>query len=412
MPVSLSLVLAAGPVLAQEGPTTTADPQSQKGEIDGKRQKVEAELGELQKSDVELKAELGRLEARQRELEGAVADARSQHDQAEADLARLEGEVAEAQRMADESRRRAAERAVAAYMRPERETATDMLAARDPQQLGRMHVLISQVSEFDHNVMLDREAAEQLLRMRQAQADEARARSAEATAAAERDLAELDQIHDEKAKVQADLEASIDDLRNEAAALNAQEAQLTSLIAQREAEARAATTTTTTTAPTTTTTAAPTTTRPGAPPTTPAPTTTTTKAPTTTTTVVGGPGAGSLSWPTSGVVTSPFGPRWGTFHRGIDIGAPLGNPIVAAAAGTVFFSGVMDGYGNVILVDHGNGLVTLYGHQSQLIAGVGQKVSRGQTIGLVGSTGHSTGPHLHFEVRINGVAVDPMPYLG
>lgn len=314
--------------------------------------------------------------------------------------------------MADESRRRAAERAVAAYMRPERETATDMLAARDPQQLGRMHVLISQVSEFDHHVMLDREAAEQLLRMRQAQADEARNRSAEATASAERDLAELDRVHDEKAKVQADLEGAITDLRDEAAALNAQEAELTSLIAQREAAARAATTTTTAAPTTTTTTAAPTTTRPGVPPTTAAPTTTTTKAPTTTTTVPGGPGKGSLGWPTSGVVTSPFGPRWGTFHKGIDIGAPMGNPIVAAANGTVFFSGEMSGYGNVILIDHGNGLVTLYGHQSQLIAGVGQKVSRGQTIGLVGSTGNSTGPHLHFEVRINGIAVDPLPYLG
>ena len=86
-------------------------------------------------------------------------------------------------------------------------------------------------------------------------------------------------------------------------------------------------------------------------------------------------------------------------------------PIHAAADGTVFFSGVMDGYGNVILIDHGNGVVTLYAHQSQLIAGSGQRVARGEVIGLVGSTGHSTGPHLHFEVRVNGVAYDPLAYL-
>jgi murein DD-endopeptidase MepM/ murein hydrolase activator NlpD len=119
-----------------------------------------------------------------------------------------------------------------------------------------------------------------------------------------------------------------------------------------------------------------------------------------------------LSWPVSGPVTSPYGPRWGTYHRGIDIGVGMGTPIAAAGSGTVFFSGEMSGYGNVVLIDHGNGMVTLYAHQSQLIATTGQYVSRGTTIGLVGSTGHSTGPHLHFEVRVGGNAVDPMGYLG
>ena len=106
-----------------------------------------------------------------------------------------------------------------------------------------------------------------------------------------------------------------------------------------------------------------------------------------------------------------FGWRWGRPHQGIDIGAPTGQTIVAAAGGTAFFVGWMGGYGNLVLIDHGNGIVTAYAHQSSFVIGQGAYVSRGQAIGRVGSTGNSTGPHLHFEVRLNGGAVDPMPYL-
>jgi murein DD-endopeptidase MepM/ murein hydrolase activator NlpD len=118
-----------------------------------------------------------------------------------------------------------------------------------------------------------------------------------------------------------------------------------------------------------------------------------------------------MSWPVNGVLTSTFGWRWGRMHNGIDIGAPTGTSISAASGGYVYFAGSMGGYGNVVLIDHGGGLTTLYAHQSQVKASVGQTVSRGQQIGLVGSTGHSTGPHLHFEVRKNGVPVDPLGYL-
>lgn len=117
-----------------------------------------------------------------------------------------------------------------------------------------------------------------------------------------------------------------------------------------------------------------------------------------------------MLWPTNGVLTSPFGWRWGAMHAGIDIGAPSGTPIVAAAAGTVFFAGWNGGYGNLTLIDHGGGRVTAYAHQSRFAVS-GGPVSRGQVIGYVGSTGDSTGPHLHFEVRVNGAAVDPMPFL-
>ena len=125
----------------------------------------------------------------------------------------------------------------------------------------------------------------------------------------------------------------------------------------------------------------------------------------------GVPSAAGLIWPVSGPVTSGFGMRWGRMHEGIDIAASIGTPVHAAAAGTVIYASWMTGYGNLVVVDHGNGLATAYAHASALLVHVGQPVAQGQTVSLVGSTGNSTGPHLHFEVRVNGVAVDPLLYL-
>jgi murein DD-endopeptidase MepM/ murein hydrolase activator NlpD len=123
------------------------------------------------------------------------------------------------------------------------------------------------------------------------------------------------------------------------------------------------------------------------------------------------PSSSGLIWPANGPVTSPFGWRWGRMHEGIDIGASYGSPIRAAASGTIIYCGWESGYGNLTVIDHGGNLATAYGHQSSIVVACGQQVSQGQVIGYVGSTGHSTGPHLHFEVRINGSPVDPMGYL-
>jgi len=123
------------------------------------------------------------------------------------------------------------------------------------------------------------------------------------------------------------------------------------------------------------------------------------------------PSSAGLIWPASGPVTSPFGFRWGRMHEGVDIGASYGSAIHAAASGTVIYCGWESGYGNLTVIDHGGNLATAYGHQSSIAVTCGQQVSQGQVIGYVGSTGHSTGPHLHFEVRINGAPVDPMGYL-
>jgi peptidoglycan DL-endopeptidase CwlO len=123
------------------------------------------------------------------------------------------------------------------------------------------------------------------------------------------------------------------------------------------------------------------------------------------------PSGSGFAWPLSGPITSPFGMRWGTLHPGIDIGVPTGTPIHAAGSGTVIWCGWMSGYGNLVMIDHHNGLATLYGHQSRIAVGCNQDVSQGQVVGYVGCTGFCTGPHLHFEVRLNGTPVDPLGYL-
>lgn len=126
---------------------------------------------------------------------------------------------------------------------------------------------------------------------------------------------------------------------------------------------------------------------------------------------------GALPWPVSGTVNSEFGmrmhPEFNTklMHTGIDIVAPIGTPVSSVAAGEVLYAGWQRGYGQVIIIDHGGNLLTIYGHLSRMDVRDGQEVSAGQTIGGVGSTGISTGPHLHFEVRINGDAKNPRNYL-
>jgi murein DD-endopeptidase MepM/ murein hydrolase activator NlpD len=122
-------------------------------------------------------------------------------------------------------------------------------------------------------------------------------------------------------------------------------------------------------------------------------------------------GSGALIWPVSGPVVSGFGMRWGRMHEGIDIAVPAGTPIRAADGGTVVLAGWTDGYGNYTCIQHTSTMSTCYGHQSSYATSSGATVSQGQVIGYVGCTGHCFGDHLHFEVRINGSAVDPMGYL-
>jgi murein DD-endopeptidase MepM/ murein hydrolase activator NlpD len=122
-------------------------------------------------------------------------------------------------------------------------------------------------------------------------------------------------------------------------------------------------------------------------------------------------GSGMFIWPINGSVVSGFGMRWGRMHEGIDIAVPTGTPIRAAAAGTVSIAGVAGGYGNYTCIDHGGSLSTCYAHQERILVSGGQQVAQAQVIGISDCTGHCLGPHVHFEVRVNGQAVDPLGYL-
>ena len=128
-------------------------------------------------------------------------------------------------------------------------------------------------------------------------------------------------------------------------------------------------------------------------------------------------GGGGMIWPISGPITSEFGwrthPIFGNarFHSGLDIGGDYGLPIHAAQSGVVIEAGWIGGYGNTVMIEHGGGIVTLYGHNESLAVGVGQHVNQGDVIAYCGSTGNSTGPHCHFEVRLGGEPVSPWDYL-
>ncbi|HZA14690.1 MAG TPA: M23 family metallopeptidase, partial [Myxococcaceae bacterium] len=120
---------------------------------------------------------------------------------------------------------------------------------------------------------------------------------------------------------------------------------------------------------------------------------------------------GSLEWPLHGVLYARFGKKGRERHDGIDLAAPLGTPVHTAQSGRVLYAGEQNGYGLVAIVDHGEGLITLYAHNRDLRVKTGQRVRDRQVIATVGESGRTSGPHLHFEVRVNGVPVDPLLYL-
>lgn len=343
--------------------------RQQKAEQAANLDALSAEDAALEAAVAELNANVAAQEARVADARRATAEARTAADRLAAEAAATEAEVGKLETLL---RSRAVESYIGQGM-GRGATGQALLDATNPTDLELRRVLIETVHGSD------RDAIDQLAMTRQ-KLEKQRGEVAEAIAQAEalevETQARLDELSAARAEQQrlADaLQARINKVQSEVAALAAEEKNLSAIIALAEA-----------------------------PPPSPS----------------GAPGnverpasASGLIWPTTGPVTSGYGMRWGAMHAGLDIAPPYGTPVYAANAGTVIFAGSQGGYGTLIVIDHGGGFVTAYAHLSALAVGSGSVVGRGQLIGNVGSTGDSTGPHLHFETRIGGSAQNPYNFL-
>jgi murein DD-endopeptidase MepM/ murein hydrolase activator NlpD len=366
----------------------------QRDEARRKAEQVRRDLDLAQASETELEKHLEEIAADLVDRQAEAGDAQSDADQAAASVVKITADIAALKVELAKRKEIFNRRAVMAYMGGDGRPLDDLSLAgqllslpSDLTDAARRTEIVKGVSQQDNDAY-DRliETQDQLARDEvalTAARDRATKRSADAQAAVQAvALLKKDQ---EKAK--AVLDQRIADLAAEADALAAEQTKLEDLIRQRQAAVEAAR-----------------------------------RAREAAGQAVGNglsrlPKAGSgvspsgFVWPLQGVLTSGYGPRWGRMHTGIDIAAPSGTPIHAAKAGEVIFTGWLGGYGNAVILDHGEGVATLYGHQSRIATTEGQVLNQGDVLGFVGTTGHSTGNHLHFEIRVDTKPRNPRPYL-
>lgn len=379
-------VLAALASLAPPAGASLAEDRAARRD-DARRRRAEAarQVDALTATDEALEAAVADLGAQVAAQEASVDDARQAVEAALAAARAAEARLAVAEAEVAELRRALKERAVAAYVRPP-PVGLSFSGARDLGEASRRWSLLDTVAARGDDAADRLGAARDDLDAAARAAGEARDLATQRRQEEQARLSELLSARADKARLSGALDERIREFQADADAAAAQEAELTRLIAAKEADAAAR---------------AAAAARPR-----PAP-----RAPAAGGTSPVAASASGFAWPLAGPVTSGFGMRWGRLHAGLDVAAGSGTPIRAAAAGTVVFAGVMGGYGNVVVLGHGGGLTTLYAHQSRLAASVGAAVARGQVIGFVGSTGHSTGPHLHFETRVDGRPRNPRAYL-
>lgn len=408
----IALVAVAAALLV---PMTTAgaDEKADRDQVRQERAAVAAQLDALKASDTELLDAVQALDEQVRAQQAQVSDAQAAADAADAEAARIRGEIAATEGQVAGLEQQVRARAVASYVSPTSrfDTSEIVLKADDFGEAERQRVLAESVTGSDHDLVDQLRAAKAELTMQRQQADELSAEAAARRAEAEAKLADLEAAKADQERLRSALATRIADAQAESSGLAAEDARLTGIIQAREDEARrqAAAEAEAARRASLPSTTVPTAAGPG---TTVAPTNgTTPSGPTPPTTVTRPPTSGGLIWPVAGSVSSEFGPRWGAMHSGIDIWAPIGTTVVAAKGGTVISTGFSGGYGNLVLIDHGGGFVTAYAHLSAIAVSSGQSIGQGQQVGAVGCTGSCTGPHLHFETRVNGVAQNPRNFL-
>jgi murein DD-endopeptidase MepM/ murein hydrolase activator NlpD len=332
-----------------------------------RRAGVLRELNLAKASDTQMSARLAVLE-RDLHVQRNYADAAVRQAAAATEsVRRIRTDIDALQNTVDTKRALITKRAVAAYKAAEVKPFVAITAVSNVTDAARRASFLARLAAADTATIDSLDAARTRLADRHELLSAAEARARARASEADRALADVVRIVNQQRSTRTALQARIRALQSEAAALAAQQASVEALIRSRQGTGRVS--------------------RDGR---------------------VSGLG---FAWPLHGTITSGFGPRWGGFHPGIDIADPRGTPIAASKAGVVIFAGSMSGYGNFVIIDHGGGYATGYAHQSRIACSEGQTVKQGQIIGYVGSTGHSTGNHLHFEVRVDGHPQNPLRFL-
>jgi murein DD-endopeptidase MepM/ murein hydrolase activator NlpD len=352
-------------------------PEEKRAAAQAKKAQAAAQLDTLKANDAELEAAVKALDAGVA-IEAANTDAAQQALRAaERNLSSAQARLAATEAKMSDLRTKVSEAAVRAYVHPGGDTLLEIVRSKDLGEASRRQALLAHVVSSDRDIVDQMRAVRQDEQMEKENLAEAASVAADRKKAAAEKLAGLEKARNDQVKLKNALDARIEQVTSEVAALSREEATLSGLIRSRQAAAEASSAA-----------SSPAANAPAA--------------------KVGGSG---VAWPTNGSVTSGFGYRWGALHAGIDIANGTGTPIRAAKGGTIILAGWNGGYGNCIVIDHGGGFSTLYGHMSRLRASDGQRVSQGDLIGDMGSTGNSTGSHLHFETRVNGSPQDPTRYL-
>lgn len=353
-------------LVAPVGAAGSSDPRAQRDRARARKAQLAAELDTLKASEKELLDAAAALDDQVLAQAARVDAARQAVAAAEAELRESTDSLAETKSLIADLQTQFVDRAVSEFISPRSQQLDDLVKSDDLAATARKHALLESVASTDKDLLDQLRAAREDYEIARAAAEAADERAKTRRADTEAQLSNLERDQARQHRLQQAVTARQKEVLSEIDAQAASEATLTRIIKQREAQQSSSSSS-----------------------------------------FSGGVGRGGCSWPVNGRVTSEYGYRWGRLHAGIDIGAPTGTPIHAAAAGTVIFAGQQSGYGNVVIIDDGGGFTTLYAHQSRIATHDGATLARGGLVGYVGSTGRSTGPHVHFETRYGGSPRNP-----
>lgn len=364
------LIPAVTLVVALTGVTAMAQDAGDLEDVTSRLNQIEDEIERAEASADDAEAELADATERLAEVEAIVNDLALQLEQQESRVAAAQAELEALQAQAAAVQAAFDARTVELFKSGYGSDLDAVLSAGDIQEAIDRRTLLDQVNESDQATIEQVQAAQGAVLTQQEVLQQETDRLASLKVEQEAVLEQVRRIRESKALAAANADARVVELAREQEDLEDEQARIKRLIAERQAPPPSI-----------------------APPT------------------ISAPSASGYIWPSCGSVTSEYGRRWGRQHAGLDIDDNRGSAIVAAKAGVVIFTGWSGGYGQMTMIDHGDGVVTAYAHQSSIAVSRGQRVSQGQFIGVIGTTGSSTGTHLHFETRVNGSAQNPRAFL-